>query len=71
MPASNPFWHCTPVLPEKLIGRDHELRHIIGRILTGQSTAITGAPQFLRLIRQSLKIYTSPSRKKIIVLLDR
>jgi Cdc6-like AAA superfamily ATPase len=45
MPTLNPFWHGTPVPSEKFIGREHELRQIVGRILTGQSTAITGSPR--------------------------
>lgn len=41
----NPFWHGTPVPPEKLINRQRELRTTTGRIITGQSTAISGAPR--------------------------
>lgn len=45
MPVLNPFWHGTPAPLEKFIGREYELRQITGRILTGQSTAITGSPR--------------------------
>jgi tetratricopeptide (TPR) repeat protein len=40
----NPFRHGNPVAPEQLIGRDNKLRQIVGNILTGQSTLITGSP---------------------------
>ena len=42
-PLHNPFIHGNPVEPEQLIGRDRELRRIVGRIITGQSTIITGS----------------------------
>ncbi|MDM8558620.1 ATP-binding protein [Candidatus Parabeggiatoa sp. HSG14] len=44
-PSHNPFIHGNPVAPEQLIGRDGELRRIAGRIITGQSTIITGSPR--------------------------
>jgi len=40
----NPFIHGNPVAPEQLIGRDGKLRRIAGRIISGQSTIITGLP---------------------------
>lgn len=42
----NPFFHGNPVPPNQLIGREKELRRIMGRIVNqGQSTAITGLPR--------------------------
>ncbi len=41
----NPFIHGNPVVPDQLIGRKKELRQIVGRILTGQSSIITGSPR--------------------------
>ena len=45
MPHNNPFFHGNPVPSEQFIGRDTEVRKIVGRIVTGQSTAITGSPR--------------------------
>jgi hypothetical protein len=42
----NPFFFGNPVPPEQFIGRSHELRRIVGRILNqGQSTAVVGEPR--------------------------
>jgi AAA+ ATPase superfamily predicted ATPase len=38
----NPFQHGNPVPSEQLKGRNNEIRRIVGRIVTEQSTAITG-----------------------------
>jgi len=45
MSHKNPFIYGNPVAPDQLIGRKKELRQITGRILTGQSTIITGSPR--------------------------
>lgn len=43
MSNSNPFFYGNPVSPNQLIGREKELRRIMGRIVNqGPSTAITG-----------------------------
>jgi hypothetical protein len=39
---SNPFFYGDPIPPKLFVGRDKELRRIISRIITGQSTAIIG-----------------------------
>ena len=41
----NPFIHGSPLMPDQLRGRKKELRQIARRILTGQSTIITGSPR--------------------------
>ncbi len=45
MPHNNPFIYGNPVAPDQLIGRKKELRQIAGRIITGQSSIITGSPR--------------------------
>jgi len=46
MSIPNPFFYGNPVPPNQLIGREKELRRIMGRIVNqGQSTAITGLPR--------------------------
>lgn len=45
MSVQNPFWHGTPVPVEKFIGRHDKIQGIVGRIITGQSSAITAAPR--------------------------
>ncbi|OQW92148.1 MAG: hypothetical protein BWK78_02545 [Thiotrichaceae bacterium IS1] len=46
MSIPNPFFYGNPVSPNQLIGREKELRRIMGRIVNqGQSTAITGLPR--------------------------
>jgi len=42
---SNPFFYGDPIPPKLFVGRDRELRRIINRIITGQSTAIIGEPR--------------------------
>jgi hypothetical protein len=42
MLPDNPFYHGNPVPPKQLIGRDNDLTHLVGRIITGQSSAIIG-----------------------------
>ncbi|MDM8563659.1 ATP-binding protein, partial [Candidatus Marithioploca araucensis] len=42
---SNPFFYGDPIPPKLFVGRDKELRRIISRIITGQSTAIIGEPR--------------------------
>jgi hypothetical protein len=42
---SNPFFFGDPIPPKLFVGRDKELRRIISRIITGQSTAIIGEPR--------------------------
>jgi AAA+ ATPase superfamily predicted ATPase len=42
---NQPFIYGNPIAPAQLIGRKKELRQIAGRILTGQSTIITGSPR--------------------------
>jgi len=39
----NPFIHGSSIMPDQMIGRKKELRQIAGRIITGQSTIITGS----------------------------
>ena len=41
----NPFLHGNPVLPAHFINRTRELRRIVNRTITGQSTAIVGEPR--------------------------
>ena len=41
----NPFFYGDPIPPKLFVGRDRELRRIINRIITGQSTAIIGEPR--------------------------
>jgi hypothetical protein len=78
MSVLNPFWHGTPVRPEEFIGREHELNQIIGRILTGQSTAITGSPRcgktsvldYLRSPTMQQKLYEKDAEQLIFSYLD-
>jgi len=41
-PDYNPFFYGNPVSPDQFIGRKAEVRRLAGRIVTGQSSAITG-----------------------------
>ncbi|HWQ11750.1 MAG TPA: hypothetical protein VNL77_03065 [Roseiflexaceae bacterium] len=55
-PLLNPFLAGKPVPPKRFVGRQDALRSIFGRISTGQSSAVTGAPHigkssFLQYIR--------------------
>jgi len=38
----SPFFYGSPVSPDQFIGRQKEVRRLAGRIVTGQSSAITG-----------------------------
>lgn len=42
---TNPFLHGNPVLPSHFTNRTRELRRLVNRIITGQSTAIVGEPR--------------------------
>jgi hypothetical protein len=42
---TNPFLHGNPVLPSHFSNRTRELRRLINRTITGQSTAIIGEPR--------------------------
>jgi hypothetical protein len=73
MKEKNPFFHGTPVPPEKLIGRNNELSTIAGRIDTGQSTAITGSPRcgktsILQYLETETKLYDNEEPEKQIEL---
>jgi archaellum biogenesis ATPase FlaH len=64
-PVRNPFRHGNPVSPEELIGRDKELRRLVGRILTGQSTIITGSPRCGKTsVLQALIVSSNKERAK-------
>jgi hypothetical protein len=52
----NPFFHGNPVFPDQFVDRRRELRRIVGRIRTGQSTAIVSDP---RSGKTSLLLYLS------------
>ena len=52
----NPFLHGNPVFPDQFLDRRRELRRLVGRILTGQSTAIVSDP---RSGKTSLLLYLS------------
>jgi hypothetical protein len=41
-PNYNPFLYGNPVSPDQFIGRQKEIRRLAGRIVSGQSSAITG-----------------------------
>jgi len=41
---SNPFIYGSPVQPKKFIGRKQYIQHIMDRLTSGQSSAITGYP---------------------------
>ncbi|GEM_PF-1729010 len=62
MSTFNPFWHGTPVPPEKFIGREEEIRAIVSRISTGQSTALTGSPRCGK--TSVLQYLTAPTKQK-------
>jgi hypothetical protein len=62
MTILNPFWHGTPVPPEKFIGRKEERRAIVSRISTGQSTALTGSPRCGK--TSVLQYLTAPTKQK-------
>jgi len=64
MSHNNPFIHGNPVSPEQFIGRDTEVRRIVGRILTGQSTAITGSPRSGK--TSILQYLIAPEKKTIL-----
>jgi hypothetical protein len=51
---SNPFFYGDPIPPKLFVGREKEIRRIINRIITGQSTAIIGEP---RIGKTSLLLY--------------
>lgn len=75
MPVFNPFLHGNPVPSEKLFGRNDELRQIVGRIRTGQSTAITGSPRsgktsILRYLREQKELYEEDGEKLVFSELD-
>jgi hypothetical protein len=78
MPVLNPFWHGTPIRPEEFIGREYELYQITGRILTGQSTAITGSPrcgktsvlEYLKSPAKQPALYEEDAEKLIFSYLD-
>ncbi len=40
----NPFTYGDPVAPEQFIGRKKSVRRVVGRIVSGQSSAIIGDP---------------------------
>lgn len=42
---TNPFLHGNPVYPSHFINRSRELRRIVNRTITGQSTALVGEPR--------------------------
>lgn len=42
---TNPFVHGNPVLPAQFANRSRELRRLVNRIITGQSTALVGEPR--------------------------
>jgi archaellum biogenesis ATPase FlaH len=41
-PSYSPFFYGNPVSPDQFVGRQKEVRRLAGRIVSGQSSAITG-----------------------------
>lgn len=76
---NQPFFHGGAVPPDLFIGRKHEIRHVIGRIIhRGQSTAIVGEPRsgktsildYLAAPQQREKLYGTLSERLHFVYLD-
>jgi len=74
----NPFIYGNPVVPDQLIGRKKQLQQIAGRILTGQSTIITGSPrsgktsvlEYLIAPTKQAELYGDKSEQLIFSFLD-
>jgi hypothetical protein len=78
MPHNNPFFHGNPVPSDQLVGRNKELRDIAERIMTGQSTALTGSPrsgktsilQYLKASEKQATLYDGKACQLIFSYMD-